>query len=644
MENTPSGTGVDGRSERPIRVLVVEDEPVVRALIEELLGDTSLVSAGSLREARDRLADETELLDVALLDKNLPDGSGLSLVQEVKQGHPECEVLLITAYPSLESAVQALEVGVFDYLTKPFRDPEDVLLKVRNAAGKARLARERMRLEHHLAESEERYRRLFEASSEAVLVVDAATGRVVDANRAAVDLYGWPSDLAGVASEELRAPDVPPAGEDWPMGDRLRLVSRWDRRGDGSRIAVEVSTARVTLGGRPCLVEVIRDVTERRRLETELREAQKMESLGRLAGGVVHDLNNILVVLINCSTFLKDFIDGAPTGERRELAEQDIASIVQATAGAQRLARQLLAFGRRHRPAPEVLDANDVVTETAQLLRRVLEENIAFEVRLGRSVPPVEIDRGQLEQVIINLALNARDAMPDGGRLTVATAPSAGGGLLLTVSDSGAGIAEEIRERIFEPFFTTKGPERGTGLGLATVHRVVREAQGAITVASRLGLGTTFSIELPRSSGRMVSRRSVTDEIITRRRGEQVLLVEDDAAVRGAVARVLRRAGHGVREASTAAQAMERAREGTVELLVTDVILPDRSGSELVRELRELNGAGLPVVYMTGYTPSVELAPGDGWLPKPFTPERLLECIAKVLASQPPVERCAETG
>jgi CheY-like chemotaxis protein len=368
-----------------------------------------------------------------------------------------------------------------------------------------------------------------------------------------------------------------------------------------------------------------------------------MESLGRLAGGVVHDLNNILVVLINCSAFLKDFIDGAPAGERRELAREDVASIMQATAGAQRLARQLLAFGRRHRPAPEVLDANEVVTETAQLLRRVLEENIAFEVRLDDDVPPVELDRGQLEQVLINLVLNSRDAMPDGGRLVIATAPSAGGGLLITVADSGAGIAEEIRARIFEPFFTTKGPERGTGLGLSTVNRVVQEAHGAITVASRIGQGTTFSIELPRSTGPLITRRPSGDHFAVRR-GEQVLLVEDDAAVRGAVARVLRRAGHGVREAATAAQAMERAREGGIELLVTDVILPDRSGCDLVRDLRELSGAVLPVLYMTGYAPTVDLAPGDGLLPKPFTPERLLECVAEVLAAQRPVERRAEIG
>jgi two-component system, cell cycle sensor histidine kinase and response regulator CckA len=637
MDVPSPGVSTEG-SGGPTRVLLVEDEPVVQELIREILDDAEVLAVAGLREARAALAAGSAgpggEIDVALVDKNLPDGTGLALVDEIKRRHPGCEVILITAYPSLESAVQALEVGVFDYLTKPFRDPQEILIKVRNAASKARLARDRERLMSRLGESEERYRRLFEASSEAVLVIDAASNRVAAANQAAVELYGWPTELVGVDVEELRAPD---SGEDWPMGDRLRLVSRLDRRGDGSGIAVEVSTARVTLGGRACLVEVIRDVTERRRLESELKEAQKMESLGRLAGGIAHDLNNILVVLINCSGFLHEFVEAAPASPDREVAQQDVSAIAQATEGAQRLARQLLAFGRRHRIAPEVLDGNDVVRETVTLLRRVLEENISLDVRLDPAAPLVEIDRGQLEQVLINLAVNARDAMPGGGGISIATAVSSVGGLRITVDDTGVGIPDEIRERIFDPFFTTKSPERGTGLGLATVQRVVKESGGSIELASRVGQGTRFTIELPRSSGRLAARRAESDQVRLGR-GEHVLLVEDDAQVRGAVGRLLRRAGYGVRDAATAAQAMDRAREGEIDLLLTDVVLPDRNSGELVDLLRQLRGP-LPVIYMSGYSPSLELGKGEAFLPKPFAPERLLETVQEVLVARRALDR-----
>jgi PAS domain S-box-containing protein len=627
VDSPEQGGSVEETPEGPVRVLVVEDEPVVHELIQEILDEASVRHATNLAEARAVLAAPAVApFDVALIDKNLPDGSGLSLAADVQRHHPGCEIILITAYPSLESAVQALEVGVFDYLTKPFRDWQEIAIKVRNAASNARLGRDRERLTRRLAESEERYRRLFDASSEAVLVIDAATGRVADANRAALDLYAWPTDLVGVDVAELRAPE---ADEDWPMGDRLRLVSRRDRRGDGSWISAEVSTARLTLGERPCLVEVIRDVTERRRLETELKEAQKMESLGRLAGGIAHDLNNILVVLINCSGFLCEFVEAAPAGDSRALAQEDLASIVQATGGAQRLARQLLTFAARNQFSPEVLDGNEVVRETVHLLRRVLEENIALDVTLDPAAPLVDVDRGQLEQVLINLAVNARDAMPRGGRISITTSLSDTGGLRLSVCDSGLGIPKEIRSRIFDPFFTTKSPERGTGLGLATVQRVLKQAGGSIAVASLMGEGTEFTIDLPRSARQVTVPRSAAGPAGAGR-GEQVLLVEDDASVRGAVGRLLRRAGYGVRDASSAAQALDRAREGGIDLLLTDVVLPDRSGNELVDGVRALGGA-MPVIYMSGYSPSLELGRGEVFLAKPFDPERLLECVREAL-------------
>jgi PAS domain S-box-containing protein len=380
------------------------------------------------------------------------------------------------------------------------------------------------------------------------------------------------------------------------------------------------------------------DLTERKRLERQLFQSQKLESIGRLAGGVAHDFNNLLTAIMNYASLLEASLT-APS------QREDVAQILAAGRRATELTRQLLTFARQEIVEPRVIDVAESVQQTTRLLRRMLGEHIELVERIASDPPRVRIDPSQFEQVLFNLAVNARDAMPEGGTLTidvssVVLGAEAGGELgigpgnylRLAVTDTGVGMSDEVRSRVFEPFFTTKAFGKGTGLGLATSYGIVRQARGAISVRSEPGRGATFEVHLPAVAA-AVEPRFPEKEPDPARGSETILVVEDDPAVLSIVGRTLRANGYTVLVASSGADALAiyREHEGAMDLLLTDVVMPRMSGKQVAEAL-----PGLPVLYMSGYAePAIavqgELEAGAVLLRKPFTPAELLGKVRDVL-------------
>ena len=397
------------------------------------------------------------------------------------------------------------------------------------------------------------------------------------------------------------------------------------------------------------MIGVSRDVTERVVLEAQLRQAQKMEAVGQLAGGVAHDFNNLLTIITTGVTFARESLPpGTP-------AIEELAMVDEAAGRAARLTRQLLAFSRKQVLQPELADLNRIIRGVEPMIRRLIAEDIQILTILAPTPARVFADPGQLEQVLVNLAVNARDAMPHGGRLVIETsvvvltaddvvrrgaAGEPGAYVRLSVCDNGMGMNEATVARAFEPFFTTKGPGRGTGLGLATVYGIVQQSGGHICVSSALDIGTTFEIDLPRVAG------AETPEVVDRvtrdlsRASGTILLVEDEAPVRAIARRILTRQGYTVIEACNGRDALHRAEShaGEIDMVVTDMVMPEMSGRAFADEFVGLY-PGTPVLFVSGYTDDEllrrgPLAPRTAFLEKPFTPERLLAAVRGVLAGR----------
>jgi PAS domain S-box-containing protein len=628
-------------------ILIVDDEPVILDVFRRFLeGDgRTLLLASSVREALARAA-EHGALDVALVDKNLGDGSGLDVARGLRRLQPDVEVILVTGYASLDTAIQAVQVGAFDYVTKPISDYEALNLRVENAAEKVRMKRSQRELLARLVESESTHRGVFETTGDAMLVVDAASGRVHDANPAAERLYGRGREaLRGVAWGDLVDPET---ADPLPAPGARALPGR-HRRADGAPVPVEVSAGELLLRDRALRVVSLRDVSEReaaeiarRDLEQNLRQAQKMEAVGRLAGGVAHDFSNLLAVILGWSDML---VRDLPPGDARLRESAD--GIVEAAHRAVGVTRQLLTLSRKKLLRPEVLLLDGVVKDLGRLLARAIGERIELTLALEPGLWPVVADPDQLAQVLLNLAVNARDAMPDGGPLLVATANvelrapapylglAAGRYVTLSVKDGGVGMTPEVRARLFEPFFTTK--DHGTGLGLATVYGIVHQAGGAIRVESRPGAGSTFTVFLPATDERTARIVVPAAAAAPRGLGETVVLAEDEDALRVLIARVLAGSGYRVISGRNGAEALEavRASGGRVDVLLTDVVMPRMNGADLAARL-STEQPGVKVLFMTGHTEDGTLldrfeAGETEIIQKPFTSEALLGHLRRLL-------------
>jgi two-component system cell cycle sensor histidine kinase/response regulator CckA len=668
-----------------LRILLVEDDPADARLIRELLKESKEMTfevegAETLAEGIARLPAVRP--DVVMLDLGLPDSVGLDTVRRLlgQWGSRVPVLIVLSIVADQDLAVQAVQLGAQDYLIKGIVDSGGLVRSIRYARERRRaeqllltaqaelenrvrertseLARANAELRAEVAERkqvEEALRasqRLLQGivdNSGAVIYVKDTEGRYLLVNRRFEDLFRVSRrDVLGKTDLDLHPPD---RAEALRASDARVLESsgpqQWEEtiaQDDGVHTYLTVRFSLQT-GGRPfATCGIATDISERKRLEEQLMQSQKLESIGRLAGGVAHDFNNILTAILGYGEIVT-----------RELPPDnplvdDVEEIKLAAERAGRLTRQLLIFARRGVVEPRMLDVSELTVNLAHLLRRLIGEHVELVVNAMPKLWPVRADAGQLEQVLVNLAVNARDAMPRGGRLAIATenvmiepeAPPeqhpglpAGAYIRLVISDTGSGMGPETRAHLFEPFFTTKGQGRGNGLGLATCHGIVQQCGGSIFCASELGQGTTFTIYLPRYEGR-AHDLDVIEETPVPGGHETVLVVEDDPSVREIAVRALRARGYQVVDAANGIDALAVAERlgHRIDLLVTDMVMPQMGGIDLAEKLR-VHRPRLRALFTSGYTEEnatqIRSIEDARFLQKPFTGSALARRVREVL-------------
>ncbi|MBN2506505.1 MAG: PAS domain S-box protein [Verrucomicrobia bacterium] len=511
-------------------------------------------------------------------------------------------------------------------------------------------------METELAQSRERFERIFQSNPAAIGICTLAEERFLDVNESFLRLVGYDrEEVIGLSADTLGL---------WnDHAEHARLIQQLQQQGAVANHEIRlrtkqdqvrdtlVSVERIQLGADRCLVFLLLDITVRKRLEEQFLQVQKMESLGTLAGGVAHDFNNLLTILHGHANLA---LAAEPLPAR---TVDSLHQIMEATGRAANLTRQLLTFSRKQPIQPRLLNLNEVVNNLTKMLRRIIGEDVLLEVPNCPPVPYIVGDVGMIEQIIVNLAANARDAMPQGGSLRIRTKtvrldpaqaqqrPGARPGLFvrLSVRDSGVGIPPAVLPRIFEPFFTTKEIGKGTGLGLAIVHGIVQQHQGWIEIESRPDHGTTFRLYFPASN--LKKSADLDTNLLPKVCGgtETILLVEDDPAVRNLVQQILTRYGYTVLLAASGAEALElwNAQHPRLDLLLTDVVMPGGlSGRQLAARLRDLK-PGLKVIFTSGYSPEVAGAtdPKDAsvqFIPKPYLPHNLARVVRDCLDGKPP--------
>jgi PAS domain S-box-containing protein len=634
----------------PFRILLIEDNPGDARLLHIMLR----TSAGDdfTLEHTDRLSTGLALLqrtkfDALLLDLGLPDSQGIDTVRAVVKRFPTFPIIVLTGGNNYDLASQSLSAGAQDFLAKENLPSSTLVRALRHAI-------ERGKIREKLRESEELFQLITENAGDLIAVVDPHGNRI----------YNSPSyrTILGYTSQELK--ETSPFEQIHPDDHELvrNALEQAREHGAGGRIVYRIrhkdgswrflestrSVIRSDNGEVTKVVSINRDITDRKLLEEQFMQAQKMEAVGRLSGGIAHDFNNLLGVMIGYAEFLQEELDG---GSRLRSSADEI---LKAGKKAAALTRQLLAFSRQQVLDPKVLDLNAIIGDVDQLLRRVIGEDVQLETDLEPVLGRVKADHSQIEQVLMNLAVNARDAMPNGGRLTIRTRNvDVDAALLpqhyrnppencicLTVSDTGDGMDAATKARAFEPFFTTKEKGKGTGLGLSTVYGVVKQSGGHIHIESAPGEGTTFRIYLPRTAEAPAAEAAKREPVHVRCGNETILVAEDEPSLLTLVRDILQSHGYAVLEANDGeeALALSRRHRGAIDLLLTDVVMPGMGGKDLAGEIAR-ERPDTAVVYMSGYMGDAykqkwPLQPGCFLLMKPFSREDLCRTIGEALESR----------
>ena len=650
-----------GQDTAPARILLVEDDlshiELIARAFAPLEREYTLTAAQSLAQAYAIISKRAP--DLVLADYRLPDGQGQELIAISAGTFP---VVLMTAYGDEKLAVQAIKAGALDYVVKT---PEIFSSMPRTVA---RCLREwdtqlrHKRMENALRESEARFRAIFDSTFQYTGLM-TPEGLLLEVNRAALDFLGVRAEeiIHRPVWEALRMMD-----DNAAVTKRLEIAVQAAAAGQFVRYETEVrgasgKTAVIDFSIKPVinadgkvtlLIPEGRDITDRKRdelernkLQEQLLQAQKMESVGRLAGGVAHDFNNMLSVILGHADLI--LLQTKPDHP----LYPDLVEIEKTAQRSADLTRQLLAFARKQTVTPKVLDMNNTVSGMLKMLRRLIGENVELIWNPGKDLWLVNIDPSQIDQILANMAVNARDAIANVGQVTISTAnititveesilhPALlpGEFVLLTVRDNGCGMNQETLEHIFEPFFTTKGLGRGTGLGLATVYGIVKQNYGFIHAASQPGEGSTFDIYLPRHAGGTATPPEHAEEESPKGGKETILLVEDEPAMLSISSSMLTHLGYHVLAAASPEEALQLADKhtGPIHLLVTDVIMPGMNGRDLSKVI-DSRHPGLRHIFTSGYTSDVMAArgmleKGIHFIQKPFTIKRLAAKVREVL-------------
>lgn len=643
-----------------IRVLIIEDDPVDAELVLREL------KRGGFHPEWVRVETEGEFLaeleknpDVILSDSKLPLFDGIEALHLLRKRGLDIPFILVSGRLGEDAAVEAMKSGACDYLLK------DRLARlgeaVRRAIDERKLRSEKTWAIGALRQSEERYRLVSETSSDYVyslrLCQDGATQcewitepfkRITGFDREEINRLGWmtlyhPEDRALISQHT----DLLRAGASDSMDVRIVHKNgsvRWMRVFE--RPVTEQADDRAADGSGGRIYGAAQDITVQKQLEEQLIQSQKMEAIGQLAGGVAHDFNNLLTVICGYGDLLKKLPELRP--EAYEYTEE----ILRAAKRAALLTRQLLAFGRRQILQPKTVDLNAVMTDVEKLLRRLIGEDVELRIVSGADPAFVRIDPGQIEQVLMNLAVNARDAMPRGGTLTIETAnvdfdrsqagekQISGGGshVMLSVTDTGTGMDADTAARAFEPFFTTKDPGKGTGLGLAMAYGIVTQSGGDIRVTTEAGHGTTFRIYLPRVEPQPdAEEEAAPSELLALKHAETILVLEDEPSLRALMCQVLAQDGHKVLDTGDPEEALslcERHSE-QIGLFVTDVVLPKLSGIQVAERVARICPA-IRIIYTSGYPGRVQIPAalrsfGTEFFEKPFSADGFIRKVRAVL-------------
>jgi PAS domain S-box-containing protein len=638
----------------PLNILVVEDSKDDAELLLRAVKQAGYEASYSLVQNAKAMAAELarKSWDMVISDYVIPGFGGLAALKVLQESGQEIPFIIVSGKIGEDVAVEALHSGANDYLLK------DRLTRlgpaIDRALKEASQKRKRSQAEQALRESEERYRRLVESCPDAMFI--ASDNTIVFANPAAVSLLNAssPIDLVGKSILEFTDPSFRDLveehlrqaleGLDGPLLEEKMV------RSDGSAVMVEAIARRINYHGDPAVQVLCRDISTRKHFELQLLNSQKMEAIARLAGGVANDFNNLLTVITGYGGLIRS---GLPP---EHPLQKDIQQVIQSTERAIGLTNQLLALSRKEVAAPEALNLNVVLDQMLPLVRRLMGENIETVAQVPNISCPVRADRGQLETLIINLAVHARDSMLHGGQLTLTTENlkfarpfhnqvhlRAGEYVLLTIADTGLGLTEEYQEHLFEPFFGTTQPGKNTGLGLATVYAIVKQHGGQISCTSEVGKGSVFKIYFP--AHKPVHRETITPPIRTATGGRQpvVLLAEDEEVLREFANLILRKHGFHVLTARDGTEALRIADQfdGQLDVLFTDVVMPKMNGTELYKQFTEKH-PNTPVIFTSGYPRNIliesglEDRPDYEFLQKPYTTQSLIDKIREVISLRRP--------
>jgi len=642
-----------------LHLLILEDNPDDAELavkeLERKGFNVKWTSVDTKEAFREALAEKPDLI---LTDYFVPSFDAMAALQMCRQLKLEIPLIVYSGAINEEKAIECMKSGATDYV---FKDNLSRLGPVvKRALEEMKIYRKSKQAEDALRESEEKYRTLYDSSRDAVMLI-TPDKVFLNGNPACVKMFGCRNEDEFIfLTPAALSPEYQPDG-DSSVEKSQKMISiameqgshffEWKhKRVDGEEFYSTVLLASMKLYGKKILQATVRDITEHKKLETQLLQAQKMEAIGKLAGGVAHDFNNILTTIIgNAELALMDVI-------KDESLRTGIEEIKKAGKRAASLTRQLLAFSRKQIIQPKILNINELLTDIEKMLGRLIGEDIELLTIPEPALWQVKIDPGQIEQVIINLAVNARDAMPKGGKLTIETdnadlnenyfrehgieGEKSGHYVVLAVSDTGSGMDKKTQEHIFEPFFTTKEVGKGTGMGLSTIYGIIKQNNGFVWVYSEPGQGATFKVYLPEVKKDADLEKKEQTHVDDLSGSETVLIVEDNDSLRNFAQKILHIYGYRTLNAENGEDALMVCKEhdGRIDLMITDVVMPKIGGREAAKRLQPLYPQ-MKVIYMSGYTDNAivhhgVLEPGLNFLEKPFTPEGLARKVREVLDAE----------